>query len=357
MRIRVNKIISDKFQVREDFDKEHLASIVDSLRKDGQWNPIIVRPTKNGEYELIAGHYRLAAAKELGWTDIEATVRDFDEIESRILALKTNLLSKSMTEIEEGRILKSLMEQDGLTQKELAEKIGKSSTWVSNRLSLVLRIHDDVRKALTQNKITFELIPVIGTVDIKLQPKFLNLILEKNISNANDARKLRDYLQNDTIYTIGFMGKKIIEFLNILKDNQIDTVIDIRYNTASQFKPEFNQNILKRDLERDNIKYYHHQVFGVPPIIRDAVIAGFDSDCFRKWYRLNVTNIHKEEFKNFLEKIKDYKKCVLLCSESYPKPKGSQKHFCHRDFLADLIIEYSQKFKNEAIHFHKRVDL
>lgn len=357
MKIKLDKIFSNKFQVREQLDQEHLESIAVSLKQDGQWHPIIVRPTDDGNYDLIAGHYRFAAAKKLGWNEIETSVKDTDDVESRVLALKTNLMSKSMTEIEEAKILKFLMEKDGVNQTELAKRVGKSNSWVSTRLALVLKIHEDVKNALAQNKINFEMIPVIGTLEIKSQPKFLKLLVEKNITNSNDARKLRDRYQNDTIFTIGFMGKKIIEFLNILKDYEIKTVIDIRYNAMSQYKADFNQNVLKRELIRDNIDYNHIQNFGVPPLMRDVVIAGYDSDCFRKWYRTFVTINQKEDFRKFLQQLKDFDKSVLLCSEEYSKPKGSQKHFCHRDFLADLIIEYSKKFKDETYHFNERSDL
>jgi len=97
----------------------------------------------------------------------------------------------------------------------------------------------------------------------------------------------------------------------------------------SQYKPEFNQNILKRELERDKIKYIHYQTFGVPSLMRDAVIAGYDSECFQKWYRLHVSKIHQDEFNQFLQELKENNRSILLCSEEYSKPKGSQKHFCH----------------------------
>ncbi|MFX0174378.1 MAG: ParB/RepB/Spo0J family partition protein [Candidatus Hodarchaeota archaeon] len=357
MKIKLNKIFSNKFQVRDQLDQEHLDNIAESLEKDGQWHPIIVRPTNDGNFDLIAGHYRYAAAKKIGWDQIEATVKDTDDVESRILALKTNLMSRSMTEIEEAKILKFLMEKDGLNQTELARKIGKSNSWVSTRLALVLKIHDDVKNALTENKINFEMIPVIGTLEMNSQPKFLKLLLKKGITNSIDARKLRDRYLNDTIFTIGFMGKKIFEFLNILKDNEVKTVIDIRYNTMSQYKADFNQDVLKRELKRDNIEYIHFQNFGVPPVMRDVVIAGYDSDCFRKWYKTFIAINQKEDFKKFLQQLKDLDKSVLLCSEEYSKPTGTQKHFCHRDFLADLIIEYSKKFNDETYHFNTRADL
>jgi len=357
MKIKLEKLVSNKFQVREKLDKEHLESLVNSFKEDGQWHPIIVRPTDDGYYDIISGHYRYEAAKKLGWKEIEATIKDVDDTESRILALKTNLLDKTMTEIEEGKILKLIMEKDGLTQEEMGKRVGRSHAWVSMRISLVLDIHDDVKKAFTDGKLKASMVNVIGTLEKDLQPKFMNLIFLQNTKNPNDAKKIKLRWLNNSIYTIGFMGKRILEFINIINDNEIKTVIDVRYNTMSQYKADFSKDVLKRELERNNINYFHHQFFGVLPLMRDAVIDGYDSKCFRKWYRWFIIKNQKDNFVKFLDKVKDNGKSVLLCSESHSKPKGDQKHYCHRDFLVEIILEFSQKNKDETYHFINRVDL
>jgi len=81
MKIELSKVQIGRFRVREKLDEDHIKDIMQSLAKDGQWNPIIVRPAKErGYYELIAGEYRVEAAKRLGWKEIEATVKDVDDI-------------------------------------------------------------------------------------------------------------------------------------------------------------------------------------------------------------------------------------------------------------------------------------
>ena len=74
MKIRISKIDDSAFTVREKLNQEPLDELKESLKEDGQWDPIIVRQ-KGERYEVIAGHRRVQAAKELGWAEIEATVR------------------------------------------------------------------------------------------------------------------------------------------------------------------------------------------------------------------------------------------------------------------------------------------
>ena len=88
MKIRISKIDDAAFNVRETLNQEPLDELKNSLKEDGQWDSILIRP--NGEtFELIAGHRRLQAAKELGWTEIEASIKDVNDTEALLIALKT----------------------------------------------------------------------------------------------------------------------------------------------------------------------------------------------------------------------------------------------------------------------------
>ena len=74
LKISVDEIDEGRFVIREETDQEHLKQLSQSLIDEGQWNPIIVRPKPNGRYELISGHYRLQAARNAGFKEIEVTV-------------------------------------------------------------------------------------------------------------------------------------------------------------------------------------------------------------------------------------------------------------------------------------------
>lgn len=378
MRIKIDKIVMGPFSLREKINEEHLNSIAESLKVDGQWNPIIVRRSKKeGYYDLISGEYRVRAAKKIGWDDIEANVKDIDDIEAHFLALKTNLIRQSLSEIEEGMAIRQYMTDYELTQKDIAEKLGKSEAWVSKRLALVLKIANEVRDALLSEEISLAQAVIISQISpkkgkltpyfIDRQRKFLISVLERQASlkrklSEEETRDMLRWCLNDTIYTIGYEGKSLDEFIKILKDNDIEFLVDIRESGKSRYKPEFNADILEREFKKTNIGYERRPDLGVNYDIRTPYIEGYLShDCFRQWYEWSVRGRRKNgEVRDLIpELVRDFKnhgRICLMCEETYPKPKGPQKHYCHRDILTDMILKYEDK-EEPLLKFEKRVDL
>jgi ParB family chromosome partitioning protein len=377
MRIELDKIKVGRFRVREKLDEEHLKAIMDSFERDGQWDPIIVRPAgERGYYELIAGEYRLEAAKRLGWKDIEATVKDVDDVTADFLALKTNLIRQSMSPLEEGRAISKYMRDHKLTQEQIAKELGRSEAWVSERLALALNISEEVREAMVHGRITIGQAVIISQIspkEGKLTPHFINrqrIFLEiilreqdrlKRRLSEDETRKMLRWFQKDTIYTIGYAGRDWKDFLKILKDNNIELLLDIRESGESRYKPEFNESVLKRSLEEQGIEYERRPELGVPFEVRQPYIDGLLSwDCFKQWYNWSIRG-RKLEGKvrdllpELVERLKSKRSC-LMCEEMYPKPKGAQRHYCHRDILADMIVEYEDKDR-PLLKFEKRVDL
>lgn len=347
MKIRISKIDDAAFNVREKLNQEPLDELKSSLKEDGQWDPIIVRQ-KGDTYEVVSGHRRVQAAKELGWAEIDATVRDIDETEALFLALKTNLIREEMTEREQGKILHQILTTFGLKQTELARKLGKNESWVRKRVKLALDLHDDVAKALEENKISFTVASeVIATLPLRLQGDFLIYLLENNIQSPEDARRAKRRFENTTLFTLGYEGKSLDQFITILQTNKIETLLDIRYSTESQYKPEFAGNLLARELQRIGVKYLHHKEYGVPYEWQNPYKDGaIPFECLDKYYRWNVQK--NTDFKTFLDSVKENGKTALLCYEQYPIPKRDQKIACHRSILAAIMKETGE-FK-EVIH-------
>lgn len=280
MKIDISKIDEGRFTIREEINQEYVKKLSQSLLADGQWNPIIVRPKEGGKYELVAGHYRLQATKEAGLSEIEATVRDLTDEKADFLSLKTNLLRLEMTAMEQGKQLVKILENYGISQRELGRRLNVSAHWVNDRVRLALDLHEDVVKALENKLINFSVATVIGSVPLMAQPIFLQIILDRNISNNSEAIVLRRQFLNDTIFTIGYQGRDINNFIDILKNNEINLVLDVRYSAESQYKPEFSGNILKRELERSKIKYEHYPKYGVPYILQNPYKDGeFSYEC------------------------------------------------------------------------------
>ena len=141
-----NLVLNPEVAARIRVDEEYLKVLMKSLKEDGQLHPITVRPLPDGKYEIIDGLHRVEAAKRLDWKDIEANVVSLDDLEAKFLALKANLVRRNLEPVQEGELVYRIMVKHGLTEKQVAEKLGVSVEWVSKRLALVLKVHEEVRR-------------------------------------------------------------------------------------------------------------------------------------------------------------------------------------------------------------------
>ena len=119
------------------FDDEALAELVHSIQEIGLMQPIVVRPTKGGGYELVAGERRLRATKKAGFKTIPALIRETADDQMLRDALLENLHRAALTPLEEAAAYKQLLEDFGGTQDELATRLGRSRPQISNTLRLL----------------------------------------------------------------------------------------------------------------------------------------------------------------------------------------------------------------------------
>jgi ParB family transcriptional regulator, chromosome partitioning protein len=151
-RISVARIRPNPFQPRRDFDPKELEELQASLSSSGLLQPITVR--RRGEaFELIAGERRLRAATNLGWTEISAVIRDFDDQTLLVLALVENLQRADLNPMEEARGYQRLIDDFRLTQQEIADAVGKDRSTIANLLRILL-LPEAVRRLLESKRIT-----------------------------------------------------------------------------------------------------------------------------------------------------------------------------------------------------------
>lgn len=124
------------YQPRKTFDPEALQELADSIKKTGVFQPIIVRKSVNG-FEIITGERRYRASKLAGLTTIPAIVRVFDDPSMMEIAVLENLQREDLTPLEEAHAYDNLMKKLGLTQIEVAERLGKSRPYIANYLRLL----------------------------------------------------------------------------------------------------------------------------------------------------------------------------------------------------------------------------
>ena len=152
-RIRISEIVRNPNQPRRYFDPEAIATLAESIRQYGVLNPLTVRRTANGGYELVAGERRLRAARVAGLTDVPCLLINADGEDSSVIALVENLQRRDLDFFEEANGFKRLIEQFSLTQEEAARKVGKTQSAVANKLRL-LRLSQQNMELIRCNNLT-----------------------------------------------------------------------------------------------------------------------------------------------------------------------------------------------------------
>ncbi len=151
--IKIAQISPNHFQPRRVFSESELAELEASIRASGLLQPITVRANTNGGWELVAGERRLRAATRLGWTEIPALVRDFDDQAMLTLALVENLQRADLNALEEAEGYQRLLAEFNLTQQQVADAVGKDRTTITNLLR-VLTLPLAIRRMVEQGQIT-----------------------------------------------------------------------------------------------------------------------------------------------------------------------------------------------------------
>jgi ParB family chromosome partitioning protein len=180
--IPVDRISRNPHQPRNRFDEGETADLAASIQLHGVLQPIVVRATADGEYELIAGERRLRAARIAGLTHIPAVVRESADGEQLELALVENLQRQDLNAIEEAAAYRELVDQFSLSHEEVASKVGKSRVAVSNALRL-LDLTPEVREAVADGRITEGHGRALAALTVpELQRAALLIVIERHLS-------------------------------------------------------------------------------------------------------------------------------------------------------------------------------
>ena len=141
------------YQPRATFDEESIAELAQSIQQVGLLQPLLVRKVDDG-YELVAGERRLRAVTSLGMEKVACIVQqDIEDESSAMMALIENLQREDLHYLEEAQCYQKLLETYGLTQEELANRLGKSQSSIANKLRL-LKLSDEVKAAMTEKRLS-----------------------------------------------------------------------------------------------------------------------------------------------------------------------------------------------------------
>ena len=181
----------NRYQPRRTFSEESIKQLAQTLNEEGLLQPIIVREDGEG-YEIVAGERRYRAAKSLGWEKIPAIVNNLSDAQTASLALIENLQRENLNPIDEALAYQELMKINNLTQTQLAQNIGKSQSYVANKLRL-LKLAPSVQQSLAQGQISARHGRALLALDVDQQGRLLKEILDKDLSVKETEKIAADF--------------------------------------------------------------------------------------------------------------------------------------------------------------------
>lgn len=197
--IPIDRIRRNPHQPRAAFGEEGLAELATSIAEHGVIQPIVVRGSADGGYELVAGERRLRAARMAGLTEIPAVMRDSTATELLELALVENLQRTDLNAIEEASAYRELIDGFGLTHEAVARRVGKSRVAISNALRL-LDLAPETRAAIVEGRITEGHGRALAALTIpELQRAVLQVVLERHLSVRQTEELVRRKRENGTV--------------------------------------------------------------------------------------------------------------------------------------------------------------
>ncbi len=226
----IEELRPNPYQPRKIFNDEALNDLANSIKEHGVFQPIIVKKSIKG-YEIIAGERRYRASKLAGLSKIPAIIRDFSDEQMMEIALLENLQRENLNAIEEAHAYKTMLEKLNITQDQLAIKVGKSRSYVTNMLG-ILRLPKDVQRLVVQDKLSMGHARMLS----KLEDE--NKIIELANRVVNEGLTVRDIEKITSSEEVAKKNKIVrkeekcneFKYIEELLRDKLDTKIKIKDN-------------------------------------------------------------------------------------------------------------------------------
>lgn len=151
--VRISEIEPNLSQPRKQFDEEALSELADSIAAHGVLQPLLIRPTSGGTYQIVAGERRWRAARLAGLSEVPALIREITDEETDQLALIENLQREDLNAVETAQGYRRLMDKYGMTQEQLSAAVGKSRPAIANTLR-ILTLPEDILPMVAEGKLS-----------------------------------------------------------------------------------------------------------------------------------------------------------------------------------------------------------
>lgn len=250
--LNINRIEPNKNQPRKEFNEDALQELADSIKQFGVIEPLVVVKRK-GYYELIAGERRWRAARLAGLKEVPVVIKDYDDQQIVEIALIENIQREDLNPIEEAHAYERLIQEFNLTQDEVAERVSKSRTTVTNALRL-LKLTEKVQQMLIDDMLSTGHVRALITIaDPQLQYETAMYIFDKKLSVRETESYVKKLLNNKPKEKTSEKEDPELSFLykaieNRLKES-LGTKTTIKAKTKDSGKIEI-EYYSQEDLER-----------------------------------------------------------------------------------------------------------
>ena len=236
----IDDLRSNPYQPRQNFDEEKLQELADSIKEYGVLEPIIVTKSVKG-YEIVAGERRTKASKLAGLDKIPAIVKDFSDNDMMQIALLENIQREDLTAIEEAEAYSNLLKVLNITQEELAKKLGKSRSHITNMLGL-LKLPSSVKNDILNGNISMGHAKVLSKLE---DEETIKSLVEKIKSKGMSVRELESVASNPEI-------KKKNPVIRVTESKKYDFVEDaITDKVGNRVRIKNNKIVIPFNSEKD----------------------------------------------------------------------------------------------------------
>lgn len=233
----IESIRSNPYQPRREMEKGALEELCASIRQYGLMQPVVVRRINDRDYELIAGERRLRACRMAGMKQIPAVVVRANGTDSAVMALIENIQRENLGYMEEAEAFCSLLSDHGITQEELAERLGKKQSTIANKIR-VLKLSGEIRGLLKKHGLSERHArALLRLPDEKNRIKAINIIISKGLNVVKSEELVENMLTDEKSKGVDEAAQNIRVFKDVrIFSNTIKQAVDMMKRSGIEAK-------------------------------------------------------------------------------------------------------------------------
>ncbi|MCH4354780.1 nucleoid occlusion protein [Staphylococcus sp. HMSC068D03] len=205
--IQIERIVPNRYQPRQVFDSSKITELAESIDEHGLLQPIVVRPIEENMYEIIAGERRFRALQSLHKSQADVIIRHMNDEETAVVALIENIQRENLSAVEEAEAYKKLLEIGGTTQNELAKSLGKSQSFIANKLRL-LKLAPKVISRLREGKITERHARAVLSLKEDDQEKLIEQVISQKLNVKQTEARVKQKIGPEKVKAQSFQFSK-----------------------------------------------------------------------------------------------------------------------------------------------------